>query len=297
MASLQQIKSRMKSIETTQKMTNAMQLLASVKLNYWRNRKEENDLYCDETIKIVRSVFLNKKIQSPHTITYETASKKLVIVVTSTLGLCGSYDSSMFSYMKKHLRTNDDVVIIGEKGYEYCKTHYPNIKTLEFIKMQDHLTTHSVHALADLLVKAYPLGEYEQVEILYSKYINAFTFEPSKETIFPIRFTKIGEEISVLRVFEEKMLKDQLGGDIIMVPGEEQLLPELTTLYTTTSLYKALMESFVCEQASRRNAMDSAAKNADELMEELNILYNKKRQENITNEISEIVSGSQTYDN
>lgn len=292
MASLQQLKSRMKTVENTRKITNGMTLLASVRFNKWVHQLKESTLYFRKQSQIIRRVFINREIITPYNKEYKEATHRLMILVTSNMGLCSSYNMNIIRYLEDRLEPTDDILVIGSQGASYFKAKgIPTINQFVDLKLgPDGLIPQE---FIDYLFETYPQGKYKSVKFFYTRYVNALNFKPTLDTIFPFNFYLDGEYESEV---SEHILKEQTFGGIVVEPNEENLFEELSTTYISGVLTRFILESFSCEEASRRNAMDNATKNADDLTEELTLTYNKKRQENITNDINEIVGGSLNRD-
>lgn len=270
------IKSRIKSVSSTLKVTSAMKLVSTVKLKRWKNKMLANKEYSKEVDEITNLVLSNaKKINSPFTKVNENAKKNLYIVVSSTLGLCGSYNVNIFKLADITLKKEDDAIILGGKGLAHFKNG-------EFTKIDDFKDYSSVNdtkiinEITNFVVNEYLKGEYKEIHLIYSEYKNSLVFTPRDYMILPL--------------IKEDM---ELPFAPIMEPTPEKLVKELIPLYLKTTINSKLLESEVCEQAARCNAMENATDNANELLTNLQIEFNKARQGAITQEIIEIVGAAQ----
>ena len=208
----------------------------------------------------------------------ENTDKKLYVVVSSTLGLCGAYNSNIFKLADVTIGENDDLMILGKKGV----SHYENGEHKVLLDFKDYTlmkNEKSMNDLSDFLEDLFLNKEYREVHIIYTSYRNSMVFVPKDYKLLPLNKGK-----------EEQ---NDLGFAPILEPTEEKLVNTLIPLFLKTSIYSKLLESEVCEQAARCNAMESATDNANELLDALNIEFNKARQASITQEITEIVGAAE----
>lgn len=271
------IKSRIKSVSSTLKVTSAMKLVSTVKLKRWKGKMLANREYSSEIDEITNLVLSNaKKINTPFTRVNENAKKNLYIIVSSTLGLCGAYNVNIFKLADVTLEKEDDAIILGGKGISHFKDG-------EFTKIEDFNSYSSVsdeaiiREITNYVVNEFMKGTYKEIRLIYSEYKNSLVFTPKNYKILPL-------------VSEDK----ELPFAPIMEPTPEKLVNELIPLYLKTSIYSKLLESEVCEQAARCNAMENATDNANELLNNLEIEFNKARQASITQEIIEIVGAAES---
>lgn len=273
---LQATKRRMRSIESTKKITRAMELVATVKLKTWKDLMEENLMYTSYMISLMQDVFSRvDSIDSPY-LKENEAQKDLYILVTSTLGLCAGYNYNMLKFADQRIKENDDIIVIGQKGY-YHYRHQKDHLITDFLDVGAHLEERAIHQLSTLIESEFLKGKYRKVTLLYTHYVNSLTFVPEEITLFPLHMKKEGNE-------EYK--------DILMEPSPKEILLSLIPLYVRSVLHGKLLEALVSEQASRRTAMENATDNADEIYQKLQLDYNKERQASITQEITEVVGGS-----
>lgn len=274
---LTKIKSRIKSVGSTLKVTSAMKLVSTVKLKRWKNKMLANRDYSHEIDEITNLVLSNaSNVNTPFKQINARATKNLYIVVSSTLGLCGSYNVNIFKLADSKVQKEDDAIILGGKGIAHFKNG-------EFTKIEDFNDYSSVNdvkiinQITNLVVNEYLKGTYKEIHLIYSEYKNSLVFQPKDYMILPL-------------VTEGK----ELGFPPIMEPTPTKLVEELVPLYLKTTINSKLLESEVCEQAARCNAMENATDNANELLNNLQIEFNKARQAAITQEIIEIVGASES---
>lgn len=273
---LEATKRRMRSIESTKKITKAMELVATVKLKTWKDAMQENTDYTSTVIALMQDVFSRvDHLDSPY-LKEQESDASLYILVTSTLGLCAGYNYNMLKFADQKIQDNDDIIVIGQKGYYHYRTRKEHL-ILDYLDEGNRMDQRMVNQLAAFIESEFLKGKYKKVSLLYTHYVNSLTFVP--------------EEIPLLPLTLEKK-EEQQHKDIIMEPSPKAILLSFIPFYTRTILYGKLLEALVSEQASRRTAMENATDNADEIYQQLKLDYNKERQASITQEITEVVGGS-----
>ena len=272
------IKARIKTVSNALKVTSAMKLVSTVKLNRYKNKMLANRDYSSKIEQITDEVLLWSKSRNKYFVENENIEKKLYVIVSSTLGLCGAYNSNIFKLADANVGKDDDLVILGKKGL----THYENGEHKLILDYKDYSVSKNekaVNKIVDYLVNAFLNKEYKEIHIIYTSYRNSMVFIPKDYMVLPLNKGK-----------EEA---DELGFKPILEPNEETLIDTLVPLFLKTAVYSKLLESEVCEQAARCNAMESATDNANEILDALNIEFNKARQAAITQEITEIVGAAE----
>ncbi|MBQ0009464.1 MAG: ATP synthase F1 subunit gamma [Firmicutes bacterium] len=274
---LNKTKRRITSVKSTKKITEAMELVATVKLKKFRNVMERNQFYVKEMENVIFHLFgaLDANEEIPY-LKEGKGDKDLVVVINSNLGLCASYNSNVFNFVKGNISKESSIILpIGLKGeLNYNKEGYEVIS--DYVRMNEKLDYDATSKLGRHLHSEFLKGKYRSIKVVYTKYVNSLRFEPTLITLFPI---------------VNKEEKQDIGYAPIYDPNVKTLIEELVPIYLVSSLYQKLIESQVSEQASRRTAMENANDNADELIDKLTIEYNKARQAAITQEILEVVAG------
>ena len=275
---LNKTKRRIASVKSTKKITEAMELVATVKLKKFKNKMEANQFYVREIEGIISHLFAVLNEDENNYTKEGKGDKNLVVVINSNLGLCASYNSNIFAFVNNNLNKENDVLMtIGIKGeLNYERAGFELVK--EYSSLNEKLDYLDVVKLGRFLHSEFMSGKYKTIKLLYTKYINSLRFEPTLITLFPL-----GEQ--------EK--NNSFRYEPIYDPNLKTLIDELVPIWLTSSLYQKLIESTVSEQASRRTAMENANDNADELIDKLTIEFNKARQAAITQEILEVVAGQQ----
>ena len=271
------IKKRIASVSGAYKVTSAMKLVSTVKLGKWKTKMLNNREYTARIKSITDDALKNiGEISSPYFSDNINAKKNLYIVVSSTLGLCGSYNNNVFRVADNVISENDDVIILGNKGY----VHYADgaFQILEGYKDYTSIDNKKIITLlTEYVINEYVKGTYKSVHMVYSSYKNSLVFIPKDYQILPLI---------------NKNKEENAGYAPIMEPNKDELVNSIIPLYIKNVIYSLLLESEVSEHAARCNAMDNATNNAKDLLDNLKIQFNKARQNTITQEITEIVGAS-----
>ncbi|KAK1781889.1 ATPase, F1 complex, gamma subunit domain-containing protein [Copromyces sp. CBS 386.78] len=265
-ATLREIETRLKSIRNIEKITNTMKIVASTKLNRAQRAMTESRGYGATSNEVFTSAE-TKPLEAE-------GKKKLVIVCSSDKGLCGGVHSGLARFIRRRAATEPefDIVIIGEKAKaQLSRTNSKDI-VLNFSGVGKDIPTFAeAAAIADQITQL--KGDYASVEILYNKFINATSHEPT-----------------IIEAFSEEAILASPNFSAFEV--DEEVLPNLREYALANSLYWALCEGHACEISARRNAMDNASKNAGEMISKYQILFNRTRQAVITGELVEIITGA-----
>ena len=270
------IKKRIKSVGGSYKITSAMKLVSTVKLKKWKNKMLANKDYALQIDNIAKTVFANIEESNNPYFTRKKADKNLYIVLSSSLGLCGAYNSNIFRLADAKISEKDDAIILGNKAIShYQNGAFNHIETFKDYSNVSDIST--INAIVEYIKKEYLKGTYEEIHLIYTAYKNSLVFHPVDYQVLPLVMEK----------------QEKTPYPPIMEPNQEALIDVLVPLYLKNSIYAKFLESEVCEQAARSNAMENATKNAEELLDNLKIEFNKARQAAITQEITEIVGASQ----
>jgi F-type H+-transporting ATPase subunit gamma len=265
-ATLREIEGRLKSIKNIEKITKTMKIVASTKLTRAQRAMTDSRKYGETS---------NQVFESAETKPLEgEGKKKLLVVCSSDKGLCGGIHSGLSRYIRRRALedSNFDLVILGEK----CRSQLQRTNAKEIVLNfagvgKDVPTFAEAQAIADQIVML--PGDYSDVEIIYNKFINAQSYEPT-----------------VLPAYNEEAIASSPNFAAFEV--DEELLSNLREYSLANSLYWALSEGHACEISARRNAMDNASKNAGEMISKYQILFNRTRQAVITGELVEIITGA-----
>ncbi len=278
MASLQEIKARLGSIETTKKITKAMQLVATAKLQKAQGNLSSIQEYYTSVYDTFQNLLTNVKDVGA-LMPQNPKDSTLYILITSDLGLCGSYNSNIYKQVKGKIRTNDKLIVIGTKGVSHFRIT-GNKMHLEFAHAGDEPNYDFASEIGKEAIALFLTGEINGIQLVHTKFINSVTFEAETTQLLPVVPA------------ETKNDKNAFAGIVEFEPSAEEVLLAAIPLYISALIFGSMVDSKVSEMSSRRTAMENATDNAEELIDHLDLEYNRARQAAITQEISEIVAGA-----
>jgi F-type H+-transporting ATPase subunit gamma len=276
-AGLLDIKKRIKSVENTRKITNAMGLVATSKLRKSKKELSVNNGFIDSIEPIVRNL-ANAASEEGGNVYFSgnDSENKLFVVITSDSGLCGGFNSNVVSFLGATIgekRKNAKIILIGSKGVGYIKR--AKLETVaEYVGSSDLPTVNDAKVIFDKALEMFINGEVSEVNIVYSNFVSTVRQEPKFVKILPI----------------EKL--EGKTNQSIVEPDLGTVLEDALNIYLKGKIRGILLSSKCSEQSSRMQAMDGATKNADDLLSNLKLKFNRIRQGVITQEISEIVGGA-----
>lgn len=275
--SRQAIKNRIRSVESTSKITRVMQLIASTELTKQRRLMDNNKEYAIAFEQLLDFALKNNESDSVY-LNENEGKPAFLIVFTSDMGMCGSYNANVFRILKDKIHENDHVVMIGFKGCSWARARDISIET-ELMNLNNDIAYQEFSSVLEKALRLFEQGEISRIQVMYTHYKNTLTFQPIMETIVPVTLREDDQEIGTNAITDYE-------------PQESELLAIIVPMAIKSIVYTRYLESKTSEQASRRMAMEAATDNADELKEELLLAYNQARQAAITNEIIDIVGGA-----
>ena len=280
MASIRDIKSRIKSTNSTKQITKAMNLVSTAKLKRARDKVEGVRPYFtllqDTILDIMES---SSGIENPYFVVREPKNT-LVIVVTADRGLCGGYNTNSIKKALSIVSLNKiSVLTLGTKARDFFKKREYDIKE-SFIHMSESVTVKNTKKVASKAMELFKSEEVDEVYLVYNKFISTIAFEPTSIKLLPM-------------TAPEREGKSIMKAEPLYEPSPEAVLNMLIPQYIAGTLYGALLEATASEQSSRMTAMSSATDNATAMIEDLTLYFNRARQASITSEISEIVGGAE----
>ena len=292
MPSLDDLKKRIKSVKSTQKITKAMKMVAAAKLRKAQENAEKGRPYSQK----MQNLFLNltKSINDP-----DNAPKLLVgtgkdetylcVVMTADRGLCGGFNSNICKlakiYFKKFLKEkkNLKIITVGSKGLDQIKRDYGKFVIKKFsFKEKKKITFNEAQVVGKEIIDLFNQKEFDKCILFYNNFKNVITQIPQAQQIIPTQITKS----------ETKDEADTFSYEF--EPEEDEILEDLLPKNISTQVFKAFLENAASEQGSRMTAMDNATRNAGDLVDKLTINYNRSRQASITKELIEIISGAES---
>ncbi|MFA5936980.1 MAG: ATP synthase F1 subunit gamma [Candidatus Paceibacterota bacterium] len=313
MAGTKEIKRRIKSIKNTKKITKAMELVSASKMRKAVSSTLASRLYALYSWEILTSIANDtKKITHPLFIEREKNNdenkKILLILITSSRGLCGAYDAQIIkkvlsllknntsSLGKSEKNTNIDIITIGKKGDAMMRRINKNI-IASFFNLPDNVSLLDVIPISELVINEYNLNHYDKVLMAYTDFVSALFQKPNIKQIVPVSKTSLKELLSETGFQEDrkpvseedKIDKKEI--DYLFEGDQENLIKSLAEKIIRMQIYQMILESNASEQSSRMMAMKNASEAAGEMIDDLTLMFNKARQGNITREISEISAG------
>lgn len=285
---MQDIKRRIKSVQSTMKITKAMELVSSAKLKRSRDKLEQTRPYFNTIVKSIQDVLENTKGIKHPMLEKREVKKIAYVVVTADRGLCGGYNSGVLKLVEADIaekkgKENSEIIVIGQKGRDFFKRRGYSVVN-SYLHISEKPEFEDAARIGNEVVRLYSAGEVDEVYIAYSYFNSTITFTPQLKKILPAE----GVKDEVVKVDENAVL-DQ----VVYEPSAEAVLSFLIPKYIRSFIYGALLESSASEQAARRIAMENATDNAEDMIETLKLHYNRARQAAITQEIAEIVGGAE----
>ena len=278
--SMKDIKLRIKSVESTMQITKAMELVASSKMRRAKERVEHSRPYFETLHKTLSEIAAaDPRARNPYLRRAEI-KKTLLIVIAGDRGLAGGYNSNV---LKQAQQEAGDVVVlpIGKRSAEYFVHHEVPLFTQEVLLAAD-ITVGECFQLARRITEGYCKGEYDAVKICYTRFDSMMTQTASTMEVLPLSIEPTEQQKAEAR-----------RSQILYKPSSEEVFRAIIPEYVAGIVYGAVCESVASELAARRTAMDAATKNAGEMIDHLNLYYNRARQAAITQEITEIVAGAE----
>ena len=293
MPSLDDLKKRIASVKSTQKITKAMKMVAAAKLRKAQEAAEQSRPYADNMENLMDSISRGyiQTDSSRNLLTGNDEDKTILLVLfTSERGLCGGFNSQVSKAIREKIielqnqNKSVKVLCVGKKGYDIIKRQYGDL----IVEMIDLSSVKSIQYgdaknISDKIIKMYFDAEFDRCLIFYNKFKSVISQIPTEQQVIPAE--KSQDETN------EDQSKDNSFFEF--EPNEKEILEELLPLNFAIQIFKALLESSASEQGARMSAMDNASRNASDMIDSLTLFYNRSRQAVITKELIEIISGAE----
>jgi F-type H+-transporting ATPase subunit gamma len=286
MANLKSIKKRIVSVKNTRQITKAMKMVSAAKLR----RAQENVVaarpYAKKLGEVLQRLAGSQEADGHPLLEKRDAEKALVILVTSDRGLCGGFNANISKAAERFIKerkadyTEISLLTVGRKGYEFLKNRQTIRKN--FSGVLSNLNYQTAAMLAQEVIQGYLAGDYDEVFLLFNAFRSVMTQDITLQQLLPIMPPEGGEG------------EGEVVQEYIYEPSKGELLSELLPKYIEVTMFKAMLESVASEHGARMTAMDSASKNATEMIGKLTLVYNRARQAAITTELMEIISGAES---
>ena len=289
---VQDIKRRIKSVNSTKQITHAMEMVASAKLRKSRELAENRYPYFESMILSMGSIVERTGKTKNVFMNQREVKKTAYIVITGDKGLAGGYNVNVAKKVEEHIKNKEDAVIfaVGTRGRDHFRNRDYKIQE-EFLGISEHPDFFKAREITALVMAAFKNEEFDEVHLVYTRFISTISQHPYMMQLLPLEAEDL-KPIKKEKEVEVAETKKDLTG-MLYEPDPETLLDYLIPNYVANTLYGAMIESAASEQGARRTAMESATNNANDMIDALTLQFNRVRQAAITQEISEIVGGAE----
>ncbi len=284
MAGSREIKTKIKSVQNTRKITKAMEMVAASKMRKAQERTRSARPYADKIRNVAAHLsHANPEYRHPYLVTRDTVKRVGIIVVTADKGLCGGLNTNILRLALAKMREWEsrgesfEVCCIGNKGLGFMQRLGANVVS-QVVGMGDKPHMEKLIGALKIMLDGYIEDRFDRLEIFYTKFINTMKQEPVMEQLLPLSGEKLGAP--------------EGSWDYIYEPDAKSVLDQTLTRYIEALIFQAVTENMASEQSARMVAMKAASDNAGNVIDELTLIYNKTRQAGITKELSEIVAGA-----
>ncbi len=282
MATLREVRRRIRSVQSTQKITRAMKLVAAARLRRAQERILEARPYASKMSELLTSLAFRVGPEQHPLLARRPTGRRLVVIIAADKGLCGAFNANVLRRSIEFIRESEEtavtLVVVGRKARDYYRRRGFTSKS-EMVSFFDRLAYAHAQELAAGLVESYVSEEVDEVHLIYNEFRSVAVQRVVRVQLLPIESAPVPAEAVVV--------------DYLYEPSADAILAALLPKHVTTQVYRALMESLAAEYGARMTAMDAATKNAQEMVDLLTVQYNKARQERITRELLDIVGGAE----
>lgn len=280
---MQDIKRRMKSVGSTEHITNAMRLVSSAKFRKAKENFDRKSEYFNFVSNSIAEIFHNAdEVPKEYLLGSRPIKTSCYVLITSCSGLCGSFNTNVIKALEQDIRDADDttkIVAIGTKGQEYFgRRGYEIINS--YSAPSESISFLESHEISKPLIEMYEKGEVDEIVLVYTSFINTLKQEVKSIRLLPFDASELPEA-------------NKHKQEVDYEPSMREVFNYMIPKYAEVMIYGACIESATCEHAARRTSMENATKSANDMLSELSMYYNRARQAAITNELIEIVSGSE----
>lgn len=285
MAGAKEIRNKIGSVKNTQKITSAMEMVAASKMRRAQERMSASRPYAETMRKVIGHI-AQGNLEYKHPYLIEREVKRVGYIVVSTdRGLCGGLNINLFKAALNDMKqwsakgAKVDLALIGSKASNFFERHGAKVKA-HVSGLGDNPSVNDLIGSVKVMLKAYDNGEIDKLYLVYNKFVNTMVQQPKVDQLLPLPVT------------EDSKLAKKHHWDYLYEPDPKQLLDTLLIRYVESQVYQGVVENLASEQAARMVAMQAATDNAGNLINDLQLVYNKARQASITQELTEIVSGA-----
>lgn len=278
---MKEIKTRIASVENTKQITKAMELVSSSKFRRAKEKAEGSKAYFNTLKEAVENIAKTTSGVKSEFLKQREVKNRCYVVIAGDRGLAGGYNSNVFKALEAETEGSKNVkaITIGKKAKEFVSKR--NFEIIESINSVENANYEDIMNISKTIMDSYQNGDIDEVKLIYTEFISALNQEPRLVKLLPVSIeANKGEE------------KKQSGAAVQYLPSPDAVLGFIVPKYVSGMIYGGLAESYASEQAARRTAMESATDNANEMISNLELQYNRARQAAVTQEISEIVAGA-----
>ncbi len=276
--STKEIKNRIRSMESTKQITKAMEMVAASKLRRAQTQVLSSRPYFEILYSTIHEIVDNNSDFTSEYLVKRSAKKSLYVVIAGDRGLAGGYNSNILKLVYAEMEGKDAVVLpIGKKAVDFFRSRKMPMLSADHMVAED-IGVGDCFTIAKTICKAYKEGRFDEIFVGYTNFVSVLSQTPATVQMLPL--------------LRQETERKSGSSDILYEPGSVEVFDAIVPEYLGGVLYGALCESRASEQAARRTAMDSATQNADEMIADLSLKFNRARQAAITQEITEIVAGS-----
>ena len=290
MASLKDIRARIDSTRNTQQITKAMKLVSASKLRKAQNQIVNMRPYAQALLSVIANIAITERVSHPLLTPPSEVKRVLLVVMSSDRGLCGGFNAQINRFTDNYLKQNAnkyeqiDIIFVGRRAADFFARK--KIKGLETIlRLEKDISYELSSHLAERLMRQYLDGHYQEIRLIYNEFKSAIAQNVVCETLLPVDIEK--------QTLVPANSQVSMGMDMIFEPEPSVMIDQLLVKHFSIQVYRVLAESVASEHGARMTAMENATNNAKEVLNRLTLTYNKLRQEKITTELTEIVSGAE----
>lgn len=290
MANLKDIRVRIESTKNTQQITKAMKLVSAAKLRKAQHQIQNMRPYALSLLGLISDVAVTERVSHPLLVPHPEVKKVLLVVMSSDRGLCGGFNTNITKFTEQYLKENSssyekvDVIFVGKRAADYFARR--NIAGIETITKLDKDISYSLASgVAEKLMKQFLDGHYHEIRLVYNEFKSAISQKVVCETILPVDLSK--------QTFTQENSNMPFSTDMVYEPDPTHIIDALLVKHFSIQVFRCMAESVASEHGARMTAMENATNNAKEVLNRLTLTYNKLRQEKITTELTEIVSGAE----
>lgn len=296
MANLKELKNRISSVKSTQKITSAMKMVAASRLKRAQEAAQAARPYAERMGRMMASILGNPgALVGGSKLLSGTGSDAvhLIVVVTSDRGLCGGFNSSISRESRRYLRSLKaenkavKIICVGRKGRDQLKTEFNEAIVMSYEAIgKDGVKYTEAREISGKIIEMFDAGEFDICTVIYNKFVSVISQEVTPLQIIPVQLPKTVD-------IDDIMETADIAASYEFEPSEEEILTDLLPSNLNVQIFRALLESSASEHGARMSAMDNATRNAGDMIDDLSMIYNRSRQAKITSELIEIISGAE----